>query len=146
MVREQTIIIFLLIAAALVSGHSISFSFWPGNVNSKFVQGAILSAESNNNTGLSSSVNNSNHTFQVLPDLSPPRISDASLKAEKVITGLQMPTSMKFVDHDKIVILEKNGKVRLVSNGTLQPQPIFEAVVRNESERGLIGIAIANTT
>jgi glucose/arabinose dehydrogenase/protein-disulfide isomerase len=94
----------------------------------------------------SKSSGNFDDTFQVLPDPNPPRISDASLKAEKVISGLELPTSMAFLDHDDIVILEKNGKVRLVSNGVLQPNPIFNTVVRNESERGLLGVSIANAT
>lgn len=53
---------------------------------------------------------------------------------------------MAFLDHDDIVILEKNGKVRLVSNGTLQPNPVFNVLVRSESERGLLGIAIGNVS
>lgn len=92
----------------------------------------------------SSSSSNFSDTFQVLQDPNPPTIADGSLRAEKVIAGLELPTSMAFLDHDDIVILEKNGKVRLVSNGTLQPNPIFNVVVRNESERGLLGVAIGN--
>jgi glucose/arabinose dehydrogenase len=92
----------------------------------------------------SGSSNFDDDTFQILPDSNPPRISDASLKAEKVITGLESPTSMAFSDQDDIVILEKNGRVRLVSNGVLQPNPIFNTVVRNETERGMLGVAIGN--
>jgi glucose/arabinose dehydrogenase len=51
---------------------------------------------------------------------------------------------MAFSDHDDIVILEKNGRVRLVLNGELQPNPIFSTVVRNETERGMLGVAIGN--
>jgi glucose/arabinose dehydrogenase len=36
--------------------------------------------------------------------------------------------------------------VRLVLNGVLQPQPILQVPVLNNSERGLLGVAIANTT
>jgi glucose/arabinose dehydrogenase len=92
----------------------------------------------------SGSSNFDDDTFQILPDSNPPRISDASLKAEKVITGLESPTSMAFSDQDDIVILEKNGRVRLVSNGVLQPNPVFNTVVRNETERGMLGVAIGN--
>ena len=92
----------------------------------------------------SSSSSNFNDTFQVLQDPNPPTIVDGSLRVEKVIAGLELPTSMAFLDHDDIVILEKNGKVRLVSNGALQPNPIVNVVVRNESERGLLGVAIGN--
>jgi aldose sugar dehydrogenase len=91
-----------------------------------------------------SSSNSDDDTFRILPDSNPPRISDSSLNAEKVITGLESPTSMAFSDHDDIVILEKNGRVRLVLNGVLQPNPIFSTVVRNETERGMLGVAIGN--
>jgi len=144
--REQTITIFhLIVAAALVASPTISLSFCQSNVNSRFAHGATLSAESSNNSSLSSSINNNNnnnHSFQVLPDETPPRISDSSLKVEKVITGLNTPTSMAFSDHGDIVILEKDGMVRLVTNGVLQPNPIFNVDVPNNSERGMLGVAV----
>src|SRR3712207_6898690 len=74
-------------------------------------------------------------------------ISDSSIRVEKVVTGLETPTSMAFLDNDDIIITQKdNGMVRLVSNGILQPQPILEVPVANNSERGLLGVAIANAT
>jgi aldose sugar dehydrogenase len=145
MVTKQTII-FFLIAPVLVAGSSISFSFLGMNSNSRLVHQASLSGN-NNNTVNASDVLSSilNDTFQVLPDPNPPRIVDGSLRVEKVISGLESPTSMAFLDHDDIIILQKdNGRVRLVSNGVLQPNPIFSTVVRNESERGMLGVAIGN--
>jgi aldose sugar dehydrogenase len=145
MVRKQTII-FFLIAPVLVAGSSISLSFLGMNGNSRLVHQASLSGN-NNNTVNASDVLSSifNDTFQVLPDPNPPRIVDGSLRVEKVISGLESPTSMAFLDHDDIIILQKdNGRVRLVSNGVLQPNPIFSTVVRNESERGMLGVAIGN--
>jgi glucose/arabinose dehydrogenase len=54
---------------------------------------------------------------------------------------------MAFLDNDDIIITQKdNGRVRLVSNGVLQPQPILQVPVVNNSERGLLGVAIANAT
>ena len=44
------------------------------------------------------------------------------------------------------MVLEKDGNVRLVSNGQLQQQPILHVPVDIKSERGLLGIAIMNTT
>ncbi|MDQ3969862.1 MAG: PQQ-dependent sugar dehydrogenase [Thermoproteota archaeon] len=151
MERKQTIIFFLIAAAALlIAGQSITFSFWEvhENNNNRLVQKASLFENENNNiipTQLSSG--NSNNTFQVLPDPAPPTISDPNIRVEKVITGLEMPTSMAFLDNDDIIITQKdNGRVRLVSNGILQPQPILQVPVVNNSERGLLGVAIANTT
>jgi glucose/arabinose dehydrogenase len=150
MERKQTIIIFFLAAAALlITGQSIAFSFWEVHENNnRLVQKVSLSGNDNNNiipAQLSSG--NSNNTFQPLPDPSPPTISDPNIRVERVITGLEMPTSMAFLDNDDIIITQKeNGMVRLVSNGTLQPQPILHVPVVSNNERGLLGVAVANTT
>jgi aldose sugar dehydrogenase len=147
MVTKQTII-FFLIAPVLVAGSSISFSFSGMNGDSRLIYQASLSGNSNNTVTASDVISSIfNDTFQILPDPSPPRILDGSLRAEKVIAGLESPTSMAFLDHDDILILQKdNGRVRLVSNGVLQPNPIFNVAVRNDSEQGLLGVAIANLT
>src|ERR671916_1554617 len=151
MERKQIIIFFLMTAAALfITGQSIAFSFWAVHENNdELIQKTSSSGNGNDNliipTQLSSG--NSNNTFQVLPDPTPPTISDPNLRLEKVIEGLEMPTSMAFLDNDDIIITQKdNGRVRLVSNGILQPQPILQVPIVNNSERGLLGVAIANTT
>jgi glucose/arabinose dehydrogenase len=149
MERKQTIIFFLVGSALLITGQSISFSFWEVHENSnRFVQKASLSEDENNNVIAAQLTSaNSNSTFQTLPDPSPPTISDPNIRVEKVITGLEMPTSMAFLDNDDIIITQKdNGRIRLVSNGILQPQAILQVPVVNNSERGLLGVAIANTT
>jgi glucose/arabinose dehydrogenase len=65
-----------------------------------------------------------------------------SLKVENFVEGLSSPTSMAFVDGNNLLILEKAGQVRLVSNGILQKQPVLTVPVDNLSERGLLGIAV----
>jgi aldose sugar dehydrogenase len=149
MERKQTIIFFLVTAILLITGQSIAFSFWEVHENNnRFVQKASLSGDENNNViPAQLSANNSNNTFQVLPDPAPPTISDPNIRVEKVITGLERPTSMAFLDNDDIIITQKdNGRVRLVSNGILQPQPILQVPIISDRERGLLGVAIANTT
>jgi glucose/arabinose dehydrogenase len=155
MERMQAIIFFWL-ATALMIGQSIALPSWGLDENNNHIEKASLSAGyddnnivpiqlSINTTNTSSSSNNS--TFQVLPDTTPPSISDPNIRVEKVITGLELPTSMAFLDNDAIIITEKdNGRVRLVSNGTLQPQPILQVPVVSNSERGLLGVAIANAS
>src|ERR1700730_11841778 len=69
-----------------------------------------------------------------------------NLKVGTVVTGLSSPTSMAFIDNNNILVLEKGGKVRLVSNGVLQGKPVLQVSVATESERGLLGIAILNST
>ena len=71
---------------------------------------------------------------------------DPNLKVETVVTGLSSPTSMAFIDNTNMLVLEKSGQVRLVSNGVLQVKPVLQVSVATESERGLLGIAILNST
>src|SRR5919202_3713328 len=71
---------------------------------------------------------------------------DPNLKVETLISGLDSPTSMAFIDNNNILVLQKGGQVRLVSNGVLQDKPVLQVSVDTESERGLLGIAIMNST
>src|SRR5215208_1260365 len=149
MERKQTIIFFLMAAALHIIGQSIAFSIWEVHENNnRLVQKASPFGDENINViPAQLSSGNSNNTFQVLPDPTPPTLSDPNIRVEKVIAGLESPTSMAFLDNDDIIITQKdNGRVRLVSNGVLQPQPILQVPVLNNSERGLLGVAIANTT
>ena len=52
---------------------------------------------------------------------------------------------MAFIDNNNILVLEKSGQVRLVSNGILQDKPVLQVSVDTASERGLLGIAIMNS-
>jgi len=70
-----------------------------------------------------------------------------SLKVENFVAhGLSFPTSMAFVDDSNILVLEKAGQVRLITNGVLQKQPVLTVPVDNTSERGLLGIAVLKAT
>jgi glucose/arabinose dehydrogenase len=71
-------------------------------------------------------------------------ISDNALNVEAAVEGLASPTSMVFLDDNNILVLEKEGSIRLVSNGILQEQPILQVPVNAESERGLLGVALSN--
>jgi glucose/arabinose dehydrogenase len=72
-----------------------------------------------------------------------PTITDPSLKAELIVDGLLAPTSIAFLDSNNILLLEKEGNVRLISNGQLQPEPALQLQgVESNNERGLLGIAI----
>jgi glucose/arabinose dehydrogenase len=71
---------------------------------------------------------------------------DSNLKVESMVSGQSSPTSMAFLDNHNILVLEKDGNVRLVSNGQLQPQPVLQVSVDTKSERGLLGIAVMNNS
>ncbi|MGH7818359.1 MAG: hypothetical protein ACREQ9_01170, partial [Candidatus Binatia bacterium] len=70
-------------------------------------------------------------------------IFDPSLQIETVVTGLSAPTTMAFLGPDEFLVLQKNdGRVRRVVGGTLLATPVLDVAVSNNSERGLLGIAI----
>lgn len=75
-----------------------------------------------------------------------PSINDDTLSVEPVVEGLSSPTSMIFLDDNDILVLEKDGQVRHVANGILQEQPVLQIPVNTENERGLLGIAISNSS
>src|SRR4030095_9573811 len=69
-----------------------------------------------------------------------PYINDDSLIVESIVEGFSSPTSMKFVDDNDILVLEKDGHVRHVVDGVLQEQLVLQIPVSTENERGLLGI------
>jgi aldose sugar dehydrogenase len=75
-----------------------------------------------------------------------PSINDDTLSVEPVVEGLSSPTSMIFLDDNDILVLEKDGQVRHVADGVLQEQPVLQIPVNTENERGLLGIAISNSS
>lgn len=68
-----------------------------------------------------------------------PSLRDPNLKVESFVSGISLPTSMLFLDENNILVLEKEGNVRLVSNGMLQAQPLVSLTVDSKNERGLLG-------
>ncbi|MGH9978798.1 MAG: PQQ-dependent sugar dehydrogenase [Nitrososphaeraceae archaeon] len=66
------------------------------------------------------------------------------MAVDTFVEGLDSPTSMVFLNKDDILVLEKKGQLRLVSNGQLQAQPVLQVPVNTESERGLLGITVMN--
>jgi aldose sugar dehydrogenase len=94
-----------------------------------------------NNISLSSSLDQQQEREIVKPSLV--GLEKNTLKVEDFVAqGLSSPTSMAFIDRSNLLVLEKAGQVRLVSNGILQKQPVLTVPVDNASERGLLGIAI----
>jgi glucose/arabinose dehydrogenase len=79
-----------------------------------------------------------------------PSINDPRLTVEQVADGLISPTAMTFLDEDTILVLEKDsGRVRVIEDGELQPEPLLDVAVANSGERGLLGAAASrenNTT
>jgi glucose/arabinose dehydrogenase len=73
-----------------------------------------------------------------------PEIHDPGLEAAVIYKGLTFPTNMAFLAPNDILVLEKNtGTVHRIVNGNMLQDPILDVNVDNESERGMLGIAIA---
>jgi glucose/arabinose dehydrogenase len=74
-----------------------------------------------------------------------PMLHDDTLSVELVAEGLDLPTSMHFLDDDTVLVLEKNkGQVRVVLDGKLLEEPAVQVDVATGPEQGLLGIAIWN--
>jgi len=71
-------------------------------------------------------------------------VNDPNLGVESFVEGLSSPTSIAFLNNENILVLEKEGQVRLVSNGEHVPEPVLQVPVDTDSERGLLGIAVMN--
>jgi aldose sugar dehydrogenase len=84
------------------------------------------------------------HNTRAPPAPGGPTLNDPGLKAEQILTGLKLPTSMAFLGPNDILVLEKNtGIVHRILNGRMLPEPILQVPVATEGERGLLGIAVA---
>ena len=113
---------FVIVVFAVMFIFSISIIFW-GSTS------VVFSAESQNVYGIQEQ-----------------KVHDPGLKVEKVYDGLEYPTSMTFIGPDDILVTEKDkGTVQRIIDGKKLPQPVFDAAVANENERGLLGIVYMNS-
>jgi aldose sugar dehydrogenase len=80
----------------------------------------------------------------IQPVLAQPSVRDSNLNVHAIVEGLSTPTSMMFLDDNNILVLEKEGSIRLVTNGTLQDRPLLQIPVNTTGERGLLGVAISS--
>jgi glucose/arabinose dehydrogenase len=74
-----------------------------------------------------------------------PYLKDPSLKVEKILGDLNMPTNMAFIKDNDFLILEKNGAIKRVVNGITSEEPLLKVNVSNGFFQGLLGIAVSNT-
>jgi glucose/arabinose dehydrogenase len=81
------------------------------------------------------------------PSPSGPTINSGGLTVEKIVSGLDFPTSMTFVGDNDILVTEKNtGKVIRTLDGQIQSNPLIDLSVATKIERGLLGIAASKHT
>jgi glucose/arabinose dehydrogenase len=64
-------------------------------------------------------------------------------KVEKLAGGLQVPWSIVWAPDGRMIFTERPGRVRVIENGTLRPQPLFVLPdVEESGESGLMGVAL----
>jgi glucose/arabinose dehydrogenase len=59
-----------------------------------------------------------------------------------VATGLDTPWALAFAPDGRIFVTERAGRIRIVKDGALQPEPWMTLQVAEVSEAGLLGLAI----
>jgi aldose sugar dehydrogenase len=75
-----------------------------------------------------------------------PVINDPNLKAELIVQGLDLPTTMAFLGPDDILVLEKDkGTVQRIVNGKMLPEPLLDVNVATSVERCMCGIAVSQS-
>ena len=71
-----------------------------------------------------------------------PEMLDPSLQVRTVVSGLASPIGLAFIGANDMLVLEKDsGRVRRVVNGSITGT-VLDLGVNNNSERGLLGIAL----
>ena len=59
-----------------------------------------------------------------------------------MVTGLEVPWGVAFADETTILVTERPGRVRVIEDGTLRPEPVLSPDVVARGEGGLLGIAL----
>ena len=70
-------------------------------------------------------------------------MKDLDLIVEEYVSGLDKPVLIDFID-EQMLVIEKVGTVRIISDGILNPEPILELNVGTSTEEGLIGMLVDN--
>jgi aldose sugar dehydrogenase len=75
----------------------------------------------------------------------PPILKDSDLDVELVTEGLKSPTSMAFIGNQgDMLILEKSGEVILFVSENKSKITLLNFTVNDQTERGLLGVAVIN--
>lgn len=64
------------------------------------------------------------------------------IRVQTFVSGLQVPWDIAFASMDRIYVTERPGRVRLIENGRLRPQPYATIDAAARGEGGLMGIAL----
>ncbi len=80
-----------------------------------------------------------------------PFLHDENFLIEQVIVGIQSSTALTIIEDDLIFLEKETGKIRLIDNGNLIEEPLWDFNVRKEgcqcyTESGLLGITSLGNT
>ncbi len=69
--------------------------------------------------------------------------TQTNFKLETVVSGLEVPWSIVWAPDGRMLINERPGRVRVVVNGRLRPEPLYTVSdVETSGESGLMGLAL----
>lgn len=71
-----------------------------------------------------------------------PGVAQQAPEVETLIDGLEFPTGIAF-GFGKMFVNERGGRVRVVEDGRLLPDPLATIPTNTDGERGLLGIAVS---
>jgi glucose/arabinose dehydrogenase len=87
-------------------------------------------------------VASSNHGLVDVTAQAGPAVFDSNLAVRTVVSGLNQPTSMAFIGANDFFVLEKaSGQVKRVIQNAVT-SVVLDLAVNNNSERGLLGVAL----
>lgn len=70
------------------------------------------------------------------------RFQAVDFQVEVVAKGLEVPWSLVFTNPDRLLVAERAGRIRVIENNQLNPQPLITLEeVSSNAEEGLMGIA-----
>lgn len=72
----------------------------------------------------------------------PPGGYPAALRVEEVVRGLEVPWALAFASDGRLFLTERPGRIRLIRDGSLRPEPVAELAVAAVGEAGLLGLAL----
>jgi YVTN family beta-propeller protein len=73
----------------------------------------------------------------------PPEHMPAEAVTESFLTGAEIPVALAFAADGRLFYNElRTGKIRVIQNGTLLPEPFYKFAVAGQPETGLLGLAL----
>lgn len=78
----------------------------------------------------------------ILATLAVAPVSRGASRVETVVTNLEVPWALAFAADGRLFFTERPGRVRVVSDGKLAPEPVARLSVKASGESGLMGLAL----